>query len=61
MLNLTKFDKSDYANHPSIEDFSGEIVPRLVQVKMTTPDYEGMQATLVIDVDQSPKIWKFVL
>ncbi len=49
MLNLKKFDKSDYANHPSVEDFCGEIVPRLVQVKMTTPDFEGTQATLVID------------
>ncbi len=49
MLNLKKFDKTDYANHPAVEDFCGEIVPRLVQVKVTTPDYEGMQATLVID------------
>ena len=48
-MNLKKFDAADYVRYPCVEDLCGEIVPRLVQVKMGTPDYEGLSATLVID------------
>lgn len=49
MLKLTKFDKTDYERYPYVENFCGEIVPRLARVKMRLPDYEGLFATLVVD------------
>ncbi len=49
MLELMKFDETDYIRYPGVEDLCGEIVPRLAQVKMVTPDYEGLFATLVVD------------
>jgi hypothetical protein len=49
MLKLKKFDATDYERYPYVEDFCGEIVPRLAQVKMRPPDYEGFFAMLVVD------------
>ncbi|MGB8991897.1 MAG: hypothetical protein WCD80_07575 [Desulfobaccales bacterium] len=49
MLKLTKFDETDYIRYPCVEDLCGEIVPLFAQVKMGTPDYEGLYATLVVD------------
>ena len=49
MLKLKKFDAIDYERYPYVENFCGEIVPRLAQVKLRPPDYEGFFATLVVD------------
>jgi hypothetical protein len=49
MLKLKKFDETDYIHYPCVENLCGEIVPRLTQVKMGTPGYEGLLATLVVD------------
>ena len=49
MLKLKKFDATDYERYPYVEDFCGEIAPRLAQVKLRPPDYEGFIATLVVD------------
>ena len=49
MLELTKFDETDYIRYPYVEDLCGEIVPMLAQVKMAPPDYEGYFATVVVD------------
>jgi hypothetical protein len=49
MLKLTKFDESDYNRYPYVENLGGEIVPMLSQVKMGTPDYEGLFTTVVVD------------
>ena len=48
-LNLRKFDRTDYENHPSVEDYCGEITPRFAQVNLKLPEYEGMYAKLIID------------
>ena len=49
MLKLTKFDESAYNHYPYVENLGGEIVPMLARVKMGTPDYEGLLATVVVD------------
>ncbi len=49
MLKLTQFDATDYIHYPCVEDLSGEITPLLAQVKMGTPAYEGLLATVVVD------------
>ena len=49
MLQLTKFDETTYERYPYVENFCGEIVPRLTRVKIRPPDYEGWFATLVVD------------
>jgi hypothetical protein len=48
-LELRKFDEPDYSRYPYVEDLFGEIVPMLAQVKIKTPDHEGLFATLVVD------------
>ncbi len=49
MLKLKKFDETDYASYPRVEDLRGEIVPMLARVKMRTPGYEDLFATVVVD------------
>ncbi len=49
MLNLKKFDANDYLRYPCVENLGDEIIPRLAQVKMVTPEYEGLSATVVVD------------
>ncbi|MGD0969983.1 MAG: hypothetical protein ABSA04_01070 [Desulfobaccales bacterium] len=49
MLKLTKFDKTDFNRYPNVEVLAGDIVPMLGQMKMRTPDYEGLSATVVVD------------
>jgi hypothetical protein len=49
MLELTKFDETDFNRYPSVEVLAGTIVPMLARVKMRTPDYEGLSATVVVD------------
>ncbi len=49
MLKLTQFDQAAFNRYPRVEELSGEIVPRLAQVKMTPPDYEGWSGTVVVD------------
>ncbi len=49
MLELAQFDETDYIQHPYVEDLCGEITPMLAQVKLRTPDYEGLLATVVVD------------
>ncbi len=49
MLKLTKFGGTDYQRYPYVENLAGEIVPMLARVKMGTPDYEGLSATVVVD------------
>jgi len=49
MLKLTKFDETDFNRYPYVEVLAGDIVPMLAQVKMRTPDYEGLAATVVVD------------
>ena len=49
MLKLTKFDQTDFNRYPCVEELGGEIVPMLARVKMRTPGYEGLSATVVVD------------
>jgi len=49
MVELTEFDETDYERYPRVEDLRGEIVPMLARVKMRTPGYEGLSATVVVD------------
>lgn len=49
MLELKKFNETDYNCYPYVEDLCGEIVPMLARVKMGTPEFEGLLATLVVD------------
>lgn len=49
MLELREFDKTDYIRYPYVEDLCGEIIPMLAHVKVGTPDYEGLFATVVVD------------
>jgi hypothetical protein len=51
MLQLKKFDQNDYISYPYVEDLVGEIVPMIAQVKIKTPDPEGLWATLVVDAN----------
>ena len=48
-MNLKKFDEADYSRFPAVEDLCGEIVPRFARVKLGTPGFEGLSATLVVD------------
>ncbi len=49
MLQLAKFGKADHIRYPCVEDLCGEIVPMLAHVKMGTPGYEDLLATVVVD------------
>ena len=49
MLKLTKFDATDFNRYPCVEELGGEIVPRIARVKMRTPGYKGLLATVVVD------------
>ncbi|MFI5329579.1 MAG: hypothetical protein ACHQ2F_00880 [Desulfobaccales bacterium] len=48
MLQLTKFDQTDYEHYPCVENLFGDVVPLIAQVKMALP-YEGWYATVVVD------------
>ena len=48
-MELTKFDQTDYERYPCVETLGGEIVPMIARVKMRTPGYEGLLATVVVD------------
>jgi hypothetical protein len=49
MMELKRFDETDYQSYPAVEDFCGEIVPMLAKVKMGQGDYVGRFATVVVD------------
>ncbi len=49
MLALKQFDQNDYIRNPYVENLCGEIVPRIAQVKVGTPGFEDLLATLVVD------------
>ncbi len=51
MLKLKKFDEDDYIRYPYVENLCDEIVPRLARVKMGSPAFEGMWATVVVDAN----------
>ena len=49
ILELKRFNETDYQHYPCGEDLCGEIVPIIAKVKMKMgpPDYEGLFATVV--------------
>lgn len=48
-MKLKKFDASDFHCYPRVEELGGEIVPMIARVKMRTPGYQGLLATVVVD------------
>lgn len=48
-MKLKKFDATDFNCHPCVEELGGEIVPMIARVKMGTPGYQGLWATVVVD------------
>lgn len=49
MVKLRQFDQAAFNRYPHVEEFGGDIVPMLAQVKLAPPDYQSRSATLVVD------------